>query len=65
MGEKFYQTELLDLKKKENYRLIVDLLFHCEKPVSPAVEYAYYEEFGPQEKFEEVKKRLGLEEELK
>lgn len=64
MGRKYFQTELLDLNNKENYRFIVDLLFHCEKPVSPDVEYAYYQEFGHKDKFEEVKKRLNLERKL-
>lgn len=61
MGNKVYQTELLDLKDKSTYRFIVDLLFHCTKPVPLDIKYAYYQEFGPEEKFEEVKKRLNLE----
>jgi len=62
MERKFYQTELLNLNGKKNYRLIIDLLFHCQKPhPSLKIEYAYYQEFGPKEKFKEMKKELNLE----
>ncbi len=63
MGDEvYYQTELLDLNNHDNYRFILDLLFHCQKPApSLAVKYCYYQEFGPKEKFEEVKRALNLE----
>lgn len=64
MAEKYYQTELLDLSRKEDYRLIVDLLFHCQNPASIGLKYCFYEEFGPKEKFEEVKRAINLEKKL-
>ena len=64
--EAYYQTELLDLKEKDNYKFILNLLFNCQKPApSLAIKYCYYQEFGPEEKFEEMKKALNLEGKIK
>lgn len=50
--------ELADLNDSKEYRIILKFLFGCEKPLSLITEYAYYKEFGPKEKFKEIKKRL-------
>ena len=62
MPKQFYRTELLDMKNPEEYRFAVDLLFHSTMPkeCSPHLNFLYYKEFGPHEKFEQAEKDLEL-----
>jgi hypothetical protein len=59
---KFYQTELLDMKNPSEYRFAVELLFHSTMPkeCNPHLNFLYYKEFGPHEKFKEAEKDLEL-----
>lgn len=48
----------MNLENKEDYRLMIEIIFYSQKPLHPIINYLYYEEFGPEEKFKEAKSML-------
>ncbi|NIP40588.1 MAG: hypothetical protein GTN39_03640 [Candidatus Aenigmarchaeota archaeon] len=55
-----YTQELLNLDNPEEYRLALEIEFHSANPPTPDIEWAYYKEFGPREKFEEADSKLRI-----
>jgi len=55
----FYTQELLDYKNPDEVKLALKIMYEFQlDPKDPLLEYLYYKEFGPTEKFEEAKRTL-------
>jgi len=61
MTTQLYRQELFDVKgNREDYRDALEIEFHSANPLTPDIEWAYYKEFGPKEKFEEADRKLKI-----